>query len=537
LLREAKQAEAGSFKEAVRMKKVIAGLMVMVLLVLSFAVNVFAVDLSWEDVGRGNADFRAILIDLNNPHLIYAGTANSIIKSEDDTQSWRVVLNIKGQNKNVNSLVFDQEDKKSIYAATGNGLFCSFDKGNNWKRIFRGENDSEKECTDLAVLPGTIYLGTKGGFFISRDKGCSWHKEESVFGRSQIFSIAYSLKDPFCAYVACLNAVFRTINSGESWERVFGVVSVESDGDEEADSVNAQEECSRIRHISVDPNNPDNIYLSTVNGVFKSSDKGQSWEPVSGYGLLSDEVNFTLVSKLCGIYAATKSGIFEYRDQRWQELSLRLICGKINFLGLDSQNNIYAACDNGLFRSGLDYSGLLRQDSMARAYYQFEPGIDEVQMAAISYAEVEPQKIKSWREKAGKKALLPQVSVGLERNASDLWHWESGSTTRADDDILRRGRDYLEWDVSLSWDLSQLIWNNDQTSIDARSRLMVELRDSILSEVTKLYFERLRVKMEIDNLSIEEKKRRAEKELKLQELTACLNALTGNYFSRQVKAN
>jgi hypothetical protein len=76
-----------------------------------------------------------------------------------------------------------------------------------------------------------------------------------------------------------------------------------------------------------------------------------------------------------------------------------------------------------------------------------------------------------------------------------------------------------------------LVWNDAQTSIDVRSRLMVELRDDILDEVTKLYFERIRVKMELNNLTIEDRKKRAEKELKLQELTASLDALTGGYFS------
>ncbi|TRZ93917.1 hypothetical protein D4R78_07285, partial [bacterium] len=107
-------------------------------------------------------------------------------------------------------------------------------------------------------------------------------------------------------------------------------------------------------------------------------------------------------------------------------------------------------------------------------------------------------------------------------------------TTKTDDDILRRGRDSINWDVSLKWDLSELIFNDAQTSIDVRSRLMVQLRDDILDEVTKLYFERLRVKMELDGLSIIERKKRSGKELRVQELTASLDALTGGYFSQQL---
>ena len=65
---------------------------------------------------------------------------------------------------------------------------------------------------------------------------------------------------------------------------------------------------------------------------------------------------------------------------------------------------------------------------------------------------------------------------------------------------------------------------------------MVELRDDILDEVTKLYFERIRVKAELDSLAIEDRKKRFDRELKIQELTASLDALTGGSFS-QTRAN
>ncbi len=65
---------------------------------------------------------------------------------------------------------------------------------------------------------------------------------------------------------------------------------------------------------------------------------------------------------------------------------------------------------------------------------------------------------------------------------------------------------------------------------------MVQLRDDILDEVTKLYFERLRVKMEIDGMAIEDRKKRSSKLLRLEELTASIDALTGGYFSREIKS-
>jgi hypothetical protein len=64
---------------------------------------------------------------------------------------------------------------------------------------------------------------------------------------------------------------------------------------------------------------------------------------------------------------------------------------------------------------------------------------------------------------------------------------------------------------------------------------MVQLREDVLDEVNKTYFERIRVKAELDSLSIEERKKKFEKELRIQELTASLDALTGGYFSRQLE--
>jgi hypothetical protein len=66
---------------------------------------------------------------------------------------------------------------------------------------------------------------------------------------------------------------------------------------------------------------------------------------------------------------------------------------------------------------------------------------------------------------------------------------------------------------------------------------VVQLRDDILDEVTKLYFERLRVKMELDNLSIEDRKKRWEKELRLKELTASIDAMTAGFFSQKLNKN
>ncbi len=92
----------------------------------------------------------------------------------------------------------------------------------------------------------------------------------------------------------------------------------------------------------------------------------------------------------------------------------------------------------------------------------------------------------------------------------------------------------LDWGVSLSWDLGDLIYNSDQTSIDTRSKLLVELRNDLLAEITRLYFERRKLQLEL--MALGDAPSRADKELKLQETTALMDRLTGGHYSKVLKS-
>jgi hypothetical protein len=338
-----------------------------------------------------------------------------------------------------------------------------------------------------------------------------------------------------------VDGVFRTGDAGNSWERIFVSSATENNSEiqELDEDINEEIKTSNIRYISVDPNNINYLYLATSRGVYKSPDKGNSWELLTDYGLLSKEIKFLLLSLKSTIYAVTKSGIFEYTNERWYELSLGLTVEDISSLAKDEQGNLYAACDNGLFKTNFKDTPGSNKNSILEFYYKDEPKISEVQKAAIKYAEVEPEKIKRWRKLAARRALLPKVTAGIDcdrnrRLSSSIWGTYPGNSTPGryfvgpDDETKYNNNN---WSISVTWELGDLIYSDDQTKIDVRSKLMVQLRDDILDEVTKLYFERIRVKMEINNLTIEDSRKRYEKELKLQELTASLDALTGSYFS------
>jgi hypothetical protein len=160
--------------------------------------------------------------------------------------------------------------------------------------------------------------------------------------------------------------------------------------------------------------------------------------------------------------------------------------------------------------------------------------IGQVHRMAVRYAEVDPEKINKWRRAARIKAILPKVSFNLsESDDENVEIYKSASKYY----IVNGPREVeRDWKIGFSWDLSDLIWNAAQTSIDVRSKLMVQLRNDILEEVTRLYFERMKLEREIQNISeIPGKTGEVEKKkMRLAEVTAYIDAYTGGAFSKNI---
>ncbi|MFA6129872.1 MAG: hypothetical protein WC731_02685 [Candidatus Omnitrophota bacterium] len=496
-----------------------------------------AQDFTWEDISGGNLNVRVILVNPEDSGIIFAGSGGSVLKSEDAGKTWRRVLSIRGGLKNINALMFAPSNLNFIYAGTDNGLYLSKDLGERWERVFRGKNNKENQCIAVLAAPYAVFVGTRAGLFISNDSCRHWRKDNGEINNSVIFNIDFNPSLSKVVYLAAACGIFKSLDNGESWKRVFVSYLKEDNqqGDVDIDKTDEERGLSDIHFVKSDINDVNCVYFSSIKGVYRSQDQAKTWNKLGEYGLLDRDVKMFCLSVDSGIFGLSQSGVFLYQNDRWNEVSFDLAAGKLNYLALDSKGDIYAAGEKGVFKSSRKSSTAILGQIIVQEYFKYEPKITDVQKAAIEYAEVSPEKIAQWRRKAAKKALLPQVSIGLDRNSTDLWHWETGSSTKNDDDILRHGQDSIDWDVGLSWDLSDLIWNEAQTSIDVRSKLMVELRDDILDQVNKLYFERIRVKSELDNLAIEDRNKRFDKQLKLEELTASLDSLTAGYYSDQLQ--
>jgi photosystem II stability/assembly factor-like uncharacterized protein len=488
--------------------------------------------LDWIPLAKADADVYSILIDESNPAELYIGCRGGVQKSIDGGVSFTNVLFVSGHPGSVTCLAWHPLQRGALYAASTSGVFYSVNSARTWEKIFSGIGSGENAATCLVVSAGIIYAGTEAGLFTSGDGGRTWDHALGALGRSRIVSICAPAGQPRRIWAASPEGVFLKGHGPRDWIRVFaaGTHEVENDGSQ------AHDPTPELMHGEITAlgvaSQAGFIYAARGDSVYRSQDAGCSWQVMTGYGLFGGVVTYLYVSKDNYLYAVTASGIFVYSGDMWKEVSLQLPDASIRSITADGHGNLYAAASAGVFVGRVRSAGGVGRNSLA-SYIDQGPGIRQVQERAIVYADVSPEKIAKWRRQAASSALLPEVRVGINRNGTDFWHWEGGSTSKPEDDILRKGRDIIEWDIGLAWDLGKIIWNEDQTSIDTRSKLMAELRDTILDQVTKLYFERIRTIIELDNLGLDKSSRRLEKELRVKELTASLDALTGGYFSQE----
>jgi hypothetical protein len=273
------------------------------------------------------------------------------------------------------------------------------------------------------------------------------------------------------------------MNSGDSWHRlsVQGLRSL------------------AINNLTISPVDPNYIFASTKLGVFRFSKKSDSWTEFYGGRNRPEAVYLAFNSNYDSLWLASKDDIYK------------------------SASNVYDECR----WSYADRANPILQN------FSHEPTYNEVREMAIRYAEVHPNKILGWRRKACTRALFPKLALGIDHDSSKSLHWDAGANP--DTWVIGPEDEDTGWDISLSWDLGDLIWSDDQTNIDVRSRLMVQLRDDILDEVMHLYFERRRLQIELLTKPPKDEIKLMEKELRLEELTAGIDAMTGGWFSEEIE--
>ena len=520
----------------------ICELLLSALLVLAFYCFVLGEEPQfWEKTGAGLADSETtcLVIHPQNPSVVFAGTTRAVYKSTNGGMDFARVFDVPGNAPRVNYLYIKDERAGIIYAATDSGLFASQDNGERFEQIYLSSDAKKRRCFWVLNDSGTVYVATLAGAFYRQAGDMVWRNMDGVLGERAIFSLA---ADDDNIYFATEDKIFRLGKEVGEVEQVFSVVGQEADVEEVIENGdNDSGYQSQIKALVVDEQDDNVIYAATSRGVFYSADEGRNWKKIADNGVPLSFANALAVSDGV-VYLATSKGVFCHSQDKWQEIYQGLETKKVIFLAKDKNEMIYAAVPGGIFlltsRNAATVVGIENVQAV-KEHFRNEPSIREAQKMAISYAEVNPEKISGWRKAAAKKAWLPDLGIGLggDKNKT-LGDSVYGSYANGGQSYVgpkdKTFYDNFGWTASLSWDLGDLIWSSDQTSIDSRSKMMVELREDIVDQVTRLYFERRRLQIELLSQSSATSVT-LEKEMRVAELTALIDGFTGGEFSGEIR--
>lgn len=171
----------------------------------------------------------------------------------------------------------------------------------------------------VSAQPETIYMSVRSsrqtrlgvsnnptiGLFVSRDAGATWQH----YGWRDQNKVFYTEAGPDgTMWSACGNGVLRSTDGGATWKITTGW------------------EVTEVLKVKVDPRHPEVVYAATAYGVFKTSDSGKSWQ-AKNRGLDNTFVSDLVIDRTnsARLIAATEGGIYvsTHKGESWSLAALR----------------------------------------------------------------------------------------------------------------------------------------------------------------------------------------------------------------------
>ena len=168
---------------------------------------------------------------------------------------------------------------KNVYAGAApwiaegkGGLYRLDTESGRWEAVTAGLPE-RVEVRALAAGAGgdVLYAGTQHGPYRSRDGGATWRAMPLPGKEQLVWSIRVHPADPRTLYVGTQGTtIYRSHDGGESWTEI---TAPEPQG-----MVKMSFPCRVIR-MAVDPSRPRDLYVGLeVGGVLRSDDDGASWQ-------------------------------------------------------------------------------------------------------------------------------------------------------------------------------------------------------------------------------------------------------------------
>ena len=345
--------------------------------------------LSWRPAHYGllNTHVTSLLIDSQNPRIVYTGTGDGIYKTEDGGENWSKFF--EG-----NSLLIDPQDSSHLYVRDANHIYESTDQGNNWKTAYSSEEGCPGKIYSWAIHP----VDGKTLFIIGGEE-CEWWGvyESNNSGRSWTLITDYKFEIPPGANVLDygVDKLFVGLDSQGNLDIYpYGTAAYDSTGsfvyydwdfglykknlNEEQRLILGKPDVRGVTSITISPYDPNIIYVGGE-GLSVSRDGGLTWTKLNNG--LGSEVLYLDVSSGDTPVLYLQSGECEearrttqkkyylgaFQDDAGQPLYISANGGRTWDLSL--QNGCYLVRDTNdmiLYRVGQDWVWTVDGDHLRR---------------------------------------------------------------------------------------------------------------------------------------------------------------------------
>jgi photosystem II stability/assembly factor-like uncharacterized protein len=306
----------------------------------------------WQRLGGGlpdDVEVRAIAVHPRDARVIYAGTQRGPYRSQDGGDHW-TALAFPDRGMTVWSFLFHPRDANVLYAGTAPAaVYTSENAGDTWRRLsaLRAPGhvtmSFDTRVTRLAADPANpreLYAGLEvDGVLRSLDGGESWEdvsgdliklaerphlrsrivSDTEIEGMMDTHALAVSSAQPGAVFLAVRMGIFKSADRGATWEDM---------------EVGRFSPLTYARDVQVSPHDPRMLYAclspaarSEDGSLYRSDDLGRSWRRLDhGVQARSTMMAMALHAKdPAQVYCATRGGqVFGTQDggRTWSEYPL-----------------------------------------------------------------------------------------------------------------------------------------------------------------------------------------------------------------------
>ena len=214
-----------------------------------------------------DSDVFAINIDPRNPDHIIASACSGIYESQNAGEKWAKIQGIPSQSRRTRDIMQHPTIPGTILAATTEGFWMSSTAGKSWSLT----TSRDLEINSIAVHPSEpnrIFIGTNNyGVMVSNDGGRNFVPSSGNFTSRFTYFVTPDVAQPDRLYAGTQNIAtgggffFLSGDGGRSWQQAKNL------------------DVGRVKPFVMhqDTASPNLIYLGTNVGIFRSLDRGVSW--------------------------------------------------------------------------------------------------------------------------------------------------------------------------------------------------------------------------------------------------------------------